>query len=358
VATNLSRYRAEVMVAPGAPPLSVPTGATNAGSVEGAEVTLLPIYGHAGSYAPALRENARAASFLLFRSRASLFHFVFAPNPRTSTFGALCRRVRRIPIVQTVASPPRRFAAKLFFGHALVAQSTWTKRQIESAFSSEGRPTPEIHVVPPPIGEIVPRARGVVARTLAPLLLPEGAPLFVYPGDLEALAAVETVARAVAVVTRALPTAVVVFACRPKTREAPRIERELASRLDGARVRFVREIDLLALYARATAILFPVEELTGKVDLPIALLEAMRLGVPVVACDRGPLADLEGVLRVRPGDSDGLGAAAVELATNTARCSSLVAEATRYVERRHDARAVARAYEGIYAALLEERAAP
>ena len=127
--------------------------------------------------------------------------------------------------------------------------------------------------------------------------LPEGAPIVVYPGDLEVSQGAESVARAVATIARELPEAVVVFACRFKTVAAPAVERAAPERLD-PRSRSVRPdqwIFLLCSRSRRS-VLFPVDDLWGKVDLPIALLEAMRLGVPIVTLDQGPLTDLEGVL--------------------------------------------------------------
>jgi hypothetical protein len=95
---------------------------------------------------------------------------------------------------------------------------------------------------------------------------------------------------------------ITVFACRAKTERAPEIRRALASRLDPRAVRFVEQVDLPALIQLASVIVFPVEDLRGKVDLPISLLEAMQLRVPVVAWNYGPLSDLEGAELIPPFD--------------------------------------------------------
>jgi phosphatidylinositol alpha-1,6-mannosyltransferase len=143
-----------------------------------------------------------------------------------------------------------------------------------------------------------------------------------------------------------------VFACRPKTPDAPRIERELRARLDPRSVRFVREIDFPALLACTSVVLFPVDDLRGKVDVPIALLEAMKLGVPVVTVDSGPLAELEGVERIRSGDALALARVATRLVRDANHRAGVVATARTVVTRRHDAAAVAHAYERLYDELL------
>src|SRR5690348_2063358 len=101
VASELRRHEPVLMGTRSAPPLVLH---------DGRKVLPKAVYGAAGAYTPALRENARAAAFLFLAARAELFHFVFAPNPRTSAVGRAARAVRRVPVVQTVASPPLAFA--------------------------------------------------------------------------------------------------------------------------------------------------------------------------------------------------------------------------------------------------------
>src|SRR5262245_46317548 len=97
VARELTTVQPIVMSTPSAPAL--------------ARVEQARVYAAPGKFAPSLAANLRAASWLLLRSRADLWHFVFAPNPRTSRAGRLIAGLRRMPVVQTVASPPRSFDA-------------------------------------------------------------------------------------------------------------------------------------------------------------------------------------------------------------------------------------------------------
>lgn len=355
VALHLERAEAVVMSAPGAPPLESALDAELYKPSDGhGPVRMAPVYAGAGSFAPALGDNIRAAAFLLARSRADVWHYVFAPNPRTSAVGRGIGRLRRVPVLQTVASAPRRFEGlgQLLFGQIVVAQSEWTRRHIVEAYEREGvaeARRPRLEVVPPPVGPLRPRSADALAASRRALDIPEGAPLFVYPGDLETSSGAEQVAAAVDPIVRELPDAVIVFAYREKTPEAPRLARALEQRLASPNVRFESELDdVLALIGSASAVLFPVDDLWGKVDLPIVLLESMSLGVPVVAIDYGPLAELDGTVRVPRDDSGALAQAAVELARDPGRRLA-VAEAERAaVERRFRASAVAAAYESLY----------
>jgi phosphatidylinositol alpha-1,6-mannosyltransferase len=317
------------------------------------------VYAEPGSYAPMLGANARALAFLAVEARADLWHFVFAPNPRASAVARAARVLRRAKVVQTVASAPKQFSAGLFFGDVIVAQSNWTATRIVRALG-DGRGlvrfgrarVPRVRVIPPPVGPIVERDAGATDGVARLLALPASAPVFVYPGDLEVSSGAETVARAVEPIVRALPSAVVIFACRPKTAEAPRIEAALRARLDPAKVRFARELDLPALLGRATAVLFPVDDLYGKVDIPISLLEAMRLGVPVVGLDSGPLADLKECVQVPAGDPEAVARAAVRIWNDPGFRDTLIARGRLAVSERYDACVVAEAYERVYDEVL------
>lgn len=357
VALNLLRYESTLMVPPGVTSIGYAPRARNPG------VHAARVYADPGAFTPALGANARAAAFLLFTARADVWHFVFAPNARSSAVGRVARAFRRATVVQTVASAPRTFSAELFFGDVVVAQSAWTADRVTRALESHhgsgaGARSPLVRVIPPPVGPVEAPAAGDVERVSRDLGLLSDVPVFVYPGDLEVSSGAETVAAAVGAITRALPSAVVVFACRHKTAAAPAIERALATRLDPRSVRFVRDVKLPTLLARATAVLFPVDDLYGKVDVPISLLEAMRLGVPVVALDSGPLSDLEATVRVSAGDAPALADAAVRLAKDAGFRQSVAAAGRYTVDTRFDARVVAGCYEDVYDEVLRARTRP
>jgi glycosyltransferase involved in cell wall biosynthesis len=315
------------------------------------------VYSSSGSFTPALADNARAALYLFTRAQADLWHFVFAPNPRTSAVGRLARRFRRIPVVQTIASPPRVFAPDVLFGDALVAQSTWTRDRIVEASGRVGVNLPVVDVIPPPVAAVPEPPEAEVGRLRRSLGIDEGRPVFIYPGDLEHGSGAREVAAAVEPLVRVLPGAVVVFACRAKTPRAPEVQAELQGRLDPEHVRFVGDgYALPTLLAASDVVLFPVDDLYGKVDLPISLLEAMCLGVPVVTPDEGPLADLKSVARAPLGATDVLVRVAVDLVMDRGRRDALVHAQWAEVEARFTAERVARAYEGVYDRLLEARA--
>jgi phosphatidylinositol alpha-1,6-mannosyltransferase len=177
--------------------------------------------------------------------------------------------------------------------------------------------------------------------------------VFVYPGDLEFSRGAHVVAEAVAPLTAKLPNAVVVFACRRKTQRAVIVEAELAQRLPRDKVRFAGELpSLLPLLAAAQCVLFPVEDMWAKVDIPIAVLEAMRLSVPVIVPDRGPLSELVGPL-VLNASGPSFAAAAARVACDMELRAEVVANQQRTVRSEFDARSVARRYEAVYDSICQ-----
>lgn len=322
----------------------------------GQRVETPAVYSDSGAFAPARTANAKAALWLLMRSRADIWHFVFAPNPMSSRVGRVLSRVRRVPVVQTIASPPLSFEhiGQSLFGDVVVAQSQWTRERILCV--SPGR---VVKVVPPVVAELDRPSHQQQAEVRRKLGLSENQPVLVYPGDLETSRGAEVVAQSVDTLAREIPEVVVVFAYRAKTERAPEIRRRLEAKVNAKHARFAGDLTgLLPLLATSSAVLFPVDDLSGKVDLPISLLEAMALGVPVVTWDWGPLQELEGTIRVPLSDSADFVRSAVRAATDVDYRGQVVDEQRAAVGRRYAAGVVARAYESVYADVLAQGATP
>jgi phosphatidylinositol alpha-1,6-mannosyltransferase len=310
------------------------------------------IYSDAGQFTPALMQNLRAAGWVLLRSRADIWHFVFAPNRRSSQVGRWLKRMRRVPVVQTIASPPRSFddIDGLLFGDHVVAQSRWTRDRVEAACAARGRPRPfKLSVIPPPVDPRLSRSAESAVRARAALDIPEGSSIFVYPGDVETSRGAELAAELSNELRARLPNAVLVIAYRQKTERAEVAAQRLRQRLDPRATRLVSNVpDLLGLIAGAAAVLFPVDDLTGKVDLPIVLLESMVLGVPVVAFGSGPLADLEGAELVQTLEPRLWLERLLRMATDPDARAACTERQRRAVSEHYAAARVAAAYESVY----------
>lgn len=316
------------------------------------------VYTGGGGFSPAMTDNARAALSLLWGPRDDLWHFVFAPNPRTGQVARALRAMRRLPIVQTVASPPRHFAGlrQLVFGDELVVQSRATGDSLADAARREGFALPPVTVIPPPVPRLEAPSAESVRRARADLELQPADRVILYPGDLEVSCGAEVVRSLVEPLCAQMPDAVVVFAYRNKTPGAAGRAAHLKQVLQNRRVRVTDRVHSMhALLAASAIVIFPVDDLWGKVDQPIVLLEALALGVPCVVLDHGPLRDVEGAAKIATIDVQPWLHSITALASPSPARARQIAAGRDAASSVYASGVVARAYEAIYLRTLERR---
>jgi glycosyltransferase involved in cell wall biosynthesis len=346
VASELRGFRPEVMTTPEGLGL-LPEGVS--GRV---------VYGQSGAFAPAFIDNARAALALLRGPAPDLWHFVFAPNQRTGQVARVLRRLRNVPVVQTVASPPRHFRGvrALVFGDEVVVQSRATAQSLLEAARLEKVELPPLSVVPPPVAELSPPHADDIAHARRELGVAPGARLVLYPGDLEVSSGAEVTRALVDPLCARFPDVVVVFAYRNKTPHAAQKASALARALDGRAVRVTERVtNMHALLAASDIVVFPVDDLWGKVDQPIVLLEALRLGTPCLVLDRGPLKDVEGAGKLATLEIAAWLEAATDLLASSDARDEAAARGRAAAARVYASGVVARAYEAIYLRALAGR---
>ncbi len=345
IAANLKRVAPTVMTTPGAPPL-------------GGNVVEEAVYIDPGRFSPAFFANARVMRRLLTGDPHDLWHFVFAPNPLSSTAAEIARYVRsaggwRGPLIQTIASTPASFEAmrRWIFGDVIIALTEWTRGRLLAA----GVRSQKIRVIPPCAAapDLPTPARVEEMRRRFDLR----GPVVLYPGDYEVSRGAETVANAAPRILKAVPEATVVFACRPKTRGMQKAKDQILAALEAARlgasVRHVGEIDdMPALLAASSVVAFPVDDLYGKVDIPLVLLEAMSLGVAVIGCREGPLEALAPLRLVPPGDHDALAEEVLRVLLSPAAAREAQEQGRALYQRKFRPSVVAALYDSVYEDVL------
>lgn len=302
-----------------------------------------------GGFAPALRDQLAVLGALAV-SREPLWHFFFAPNPRTSTVGRWAARLRGRRSVHTVCSAP---AAEVdpravLFADRTVVLSAATERR----FLDAGVPAETLRRIPPSVPPLAALDDGTRGRIRAELEVPAGAPLVIYAGDLEVGGGAE---RSLELLRRD-DSVVLLMACRAKTPAAAREEARLRATLgpERGRVRWVGETDrILDLVGASDLLLLPSDSLYAKMDYPLVVLEAMAMGVPALVCEGTPAAELVdggGVVAAEPAAA---AAVAAQLTADRGRLSALGRAGASAAERNHSPRAMARAYEAVYDELLD-----
>lgn len=342
VAANLTRAMPTVLTTAEAPSL-------------GPRVAQEPLYKSAGKFAPTLLANARVMARLAVGDAHDVWHFVFAPNAASSAAARAVLKLRRSlgwrgHVVQTVASAPQNFAEvrRWLFGDRVVVLSEWMRGCLLGA----GVAAENLMVIPP-CAAAPPRVTPEEAlRVRIRLRLGDGR-LVVYPGDYEVSSGAVTVLSAARSVAHAIPDVKFVLACRMKTKGATLARNSLKDQIDRqgleGRVFLADEIDdFHALIGTASAVAFPVDDLRGKVDVPLVVLESLALGTPLVLARGGPLESVEAARFVEAGDAEALASELVSLLTNGAASQALALRGRRAYEARYSPRVVAAQYDDLY----------
>jgi len=346
IASGLLRHRARVM------------GRRAAGAApEGLEAASFErLYApSAGGFAPALSDNLRVLTHLLLGSRADLWHFFFAPNPRSSSAGRLASRLRGKPSVHTVCSAPAEGVAidSILFATCTVVLSRHTEARLLASGVEPAR-LRRISPAIPPLEAPSPEARREARRALG---LPENAPIVLYPGDLEFGRGAPLTMEAFA--ADAPAEALLVMACRAKTPAAREREAELRARAAAlgiaSRMRWIGETPRIhALLGAADLVLLPSETLYAKMDHPLVLLEAMCLERACVVATGTPAAELGegGGAEAVEAVPEAVGAALRRLLGDDVARAELGRRGRARVLDEHDPARMVRSYETLYDELL------
>jgi len=341
LAMHLVRAEPTVMVSPGSSPI-------------GGRVREEPVYGERGSFAPTLMANSRVLARLMLGDPLDAWHFVFAPNRASSSAAWLAkasqrRRGWRGRVVQTIASVPRSFrgVSSLLFGDVVVAQSEHTRGRLLGA----GVSAAQLRVISPCASAPMACGQVEIDAVKAALGAPKNSPIVLYPGDAEIGTGARTVAEAAAGLLAKIPEATVVLACRMKTARAAVAVQELKHLVGdlGDRVRFVGDVpNMHALLCASSVIAMPADDLYGKVDVPLVVIEALALGKPLVLARYGPLESVQTARFIDPGDSAMLAQELVRALGGGAELKSETEGGVRLYAERFSPAVAARAYDDLY----------
>jgi len=311
------------------------------------------VYGAAAStgFAPSVRDNLGVLRHLLLGRSANLWHFFFAPNPRSSAAGRFATAVRTVPSVHTVCSAPAEGVdvRKLLFADATVALS----RSACERFRQEGVSDRALRVIPPsvpPLTEPTPYERAKLRKKHE---LPAAATIWIYPGDLEFGGGAEIALQGFATSNRS--DSMLLMACRRKT---PRADDAL-SRLHAkakqwgidARVRWLGETEHIhELLAVSDFVVMVNPAAYAKMDYPLVALESMCLARPVLVGKGTPSAELAeggGAVAVET-SGEALAEAIERLSADEAAIHAVGRKARALVTSKFSPEVVAEAYEVLY----------
>jgi glycosyltransferase involved in cell wall biosynthesis len=303
-------------------------------------------------FAPAMLDNVKVLRRLALGRKTALWHFFFAPNPRTSNVARWTGRLRSARSVQTVCSAPAQHVdiASVLFAQRVVVLSEHTRQRFIAAGVSAER----VVLIRPAIAPLEPVTHARAQELRRELGLSVDRPLVVYAGDLEFGRGADLALEA----HHDLPSSLdaeLVLACREKTPRAQARARELRERAAqlgiAERVRFMGETPRIHdLLASADLVTMPTETLYAKMDLPLVLLEAMALQRSVLVGTGTPAEELAaegGAIKVAT-QREAVSEATRQLLEDATQRARLGAQARQTVERHYAPEQMAASYEALY----------
>lgn len=343
LARGLSRHRATLMV----------RGEIDT-TVEGAD--LAPVYlPSSGGFAPGLSDQARVLGHLMTARGFPLWHFFFAPNPKSCLAGRLATTLRRTPSVHTLSSAPR--DPKAIVRHLFADLNVALSRHTEERLLRAGLRRDRLVRIAPSIEPLHAPSPERLLHLRDELGVPRNAAVVIYPGDLEFGEGGHLVLSALRALGRS--DVRVVMACRAKTSRAQSVESALREQVAhqglSHQVSFIGETRRIHDWlACADVVCLPSLDLYAKMDYPLVLLEAMSLSRAVVVAKGSAAEELcEGgaAVAVEP-NSEALAATLGQLLQDDERRRAIGSAAVRAVRERYTYQAMAQAYEGLYDRLL------
>jgi glycosyltransferase involved in cell wall biosynthesis len=325
-----------------------------------ARVTQLPIYSKATLD---WGQRLRLLKLRRLRKRFDVIHYLFTPTRLNSTMFRTLLGGGRAKSIQTIASLngreyTREEIGRLVFADQVITYSDFSRRKLERLGVKN------VETIQPGIDLALFSKRARDREMAERFEITDADFVTMYPGEYTRLGATDTLVAVLPDLVAALPNLKLVFGCRVKTTADLEKKRDVVATIEamglGARVVFTDTIrDMPALYNLADVVLFPVENMVGKFDVPLAVVEAMACEKPVIVSDLAVLQEFlseETAVTVTPGDRVELVAKLVELHADPARRAAIGRSARAYTETWFDIDRVAARYEDVYQRLVERTA--
>jgi glycosyltransferase involved in cell wall biosynthesis len=316
---------------------------------------------HAGSM-PTAGQKLQGLYYLLRNTgSADLIHVVaslYDPSPWTGRALRAWSHLRRRPIVHTVPSTgDAPIAHRNFVGDATVVVSEHTRRRLEE------HDVPNVFRVYPPLDVERLRPRDPTAPEVLVRELNLGDRAVLYPAHYGEKSGIDEMIQAFSKVRKFAKAdgAVLVLACRSHPwQDADAEKRRVLNQAAEAgvydRVRVLDHVaDMPALISACALTALVPERLSGKMDLPLVILESLALGRPAIVSDRAPISEalLGGGHAVPHGDTRALANSLGRLLGNLPLRRGLADRGRAAVLEHCDPKRVVAHYQHIYDRVLE-----
>ncbi len=297
----------------------------------------------------------------IMRNQFDVAHYFFTPTKLNSFLIKNFLSSKKTKIIQTVATLREDLYSdseikKMMFGDLILTYSDYAAQKLNSlGFKNVKRVYPGID-----LEKYQPRAKD--PELLKKCSLTDKDFIINFTGEYTRLGAMDDVINSFIEICNKIPNAKLSLAVRIKNEKDAAKKKAVVEKLkknnlldkvsflDGS-IDYGKDFDMSAAYNLCDVSLFPVQNMRGKFDIPLAVVEAMACAKPVILSDLPILAELgneENAVIIRNGDVPAITAAILDLYNHPEKRAAIGQAAQRFVTERFDIKKVARIYEEIY----------
>jgi len=303
-----------------------------------------------------LTQKFRLFRFLKKANSFDIVHFLFTPTKLNSFLIKLALGRKKAKLIQSVATLREDLYntedfKKMLFGDLIVVYSDYAKEKLEEmGLKNVKRIYPGIDLEkyrPNPKKIILMEKYGIKNNDF----------VINFTGEYMRLGAIDDVVESFINIAKENENFHLQLACRMKNKADAKKKEEIVKKLKAAeclpKVSFFddQSYEMADVYNLADISLFPVRDMRGKFDIPLAVIEAMACGKPVIASNLERLRHFlnsENSLLINPGDRQTLQENILYLYKNPDRRRELGEKGLRFVRENFDIIKVAKEYEDVY----------
>ncbi len=295
-----------------------------------------------------------------FSLKTDIIHFMFTPRSLTSfliRFRLFFSKVKTIQTVATISDEliaKKRKLKKTLFANTVVVQSENTKKKLEkNGFKNVKLIYPGIDLEKYQPTEKDPKLLKYFNLTTNDFIV-------LFAGEYTRLKAIDDIIKSFEKIYQKDDQIKLILACRIKSKEDTQKKKEVQSRLKEKdltdRVILIDTFENMpALFNLSDINIFPVREMIGKFDIPLAVAEPMACKKPVIVSNIPVLEEFvknnETGIVIEKQNPDQLSNAILDLKNNPEKMNMLGEKAMKFTRENLDIHQIAKKYEDIYLSL-------
>lgn len=310
-------------------------------------------------------QRLRLLKLISIRNQFDIMHFMLTPS-KLNAFGfknfirskSASRRTKTVQTIATLREDLLKDSdyKKILFADLIITYSDYAKNKLASlGFKNVQRVYPGID-----LEYYSPAPKNL--ETLKKLGFDEADFIATYPGEYVRLGAMDDITDMIIqnVAIFREKNIKILLACRLKNDpEAAQKKNEIIEKLEKNkaldRVVFVDIFpDMATLYNLSDVIIFPVRNMHGKFDVPLAAIEPMACAKPVIISDLPILqefANQDNSVIIKRGNAGEMRDAILDFQANPEKRTSLGKNARKFAQENFDIQKIARTYQEIYETL-------